>query len=52
MFIFTGKFINVLFIPEGQINPEESFNGEMKEDVVNVLIEVENTGPIEQKVVN
>ncbi|XP_071177257.1 uncharacterized protein [Mytilus edulis] len=34
---------------EGKINLEESFNGEMKEDVVNVLIEVENTGPIEQK---
>lgn len=50
IFIFTQNFINGLFIPEGEINQEESFDGEMKENVVNVFIEVENTGPIEQKV--
>ncbi|CAG2206190.1 unnamed protein product [Mytilus edulis] len=34
---------------ESVINQEESFDGEMKGDVVNVLIEVENTGSIDQK---
>ncbi|CAC5396342.1 unnamed protein product [Mytilus coruscus] len=34
---------------ENEINQEQSFDGEMKEDVVNVLIEVENTGSIDQK---
>ncbi|CAC5397619.1 unnamed protein product [Mytilus coruscus] len=32
-----------------QMDKEENFDGEMKEDVVNVLIEVENTGPIDQQ---
>ncbi|VDH98294.1 Hypothetical predicted protein [Mytilus galloprovincialis] len=37
---------------ESVINQEESFDGEMKGDVVNVLIEVENTGSIDQKISN
>ncbi|XP_063448396.1 uncharacterized protein LOC134727929 [Mytilus trossulus] len=36
---------------ESEIYLEESFDGEMKE-VVNVLIEVEKTGPLEQKISN
>ncbi|CAC5396360.1 unnamed protein product [Mytilus coruscus] len=35
-----------------QMDKEENFDGEMKEDVVNVLIEVENTGPIDQQISN
>ncbi|CAC5396359.1 unnamed protein product [Mytilus coruscus] len=37
---------------ESKINQEENVDGEMKEDVVNVLIEVENTRSIDQKISN
>ncbi|CAC5396340.1 unnamed protein product [Mytilus coruscus] len=37
---------------DSEMNQVETIDGEMKEDVVNVLIEVENTRPIDQKISN